>query len=92
MGARRRKAFPLSVTTTLWANGSIRIETGFLALFIAFVIKSEYADASAFTQLLLLGVVGVAAGIGGFVGNAIGARLPLTKPDWCPSRPWARSC
>jgi hypothetical protein len=81
VGARRRQAFPLSVTTTLWANGSIRIETGFLALFIAFVIKSEYADSSAFTQLLLLGVVGVAAGLGGFVGNAIGARLPLTKPD-----------
>ena len=81
VGARRRKAFPLSVTTTLWANGSIRIETGFLALFIAFVIKSEYADSSAFTQLLLLGVVGVAAGIGGFLGNAIGARLPLTNPD-----------
>ncbi|WP_420124470.1 MFS transporter, partial [Nakamurella sp.] len=81
VGARRRQSFPLAVTTTLWANGSIRIETGFLALFIAFVIKSEYADASAFTQLLLLGVVGVAAGLGGFVGNAIGARLPLSKPD-----------
>ncbi len=79
--ARTRRAFPLSVTTTLWSNGSIRVETGFLALFIAFVIKSEYADASAFTQLLLLGVVGVAAGVGGFLGNAIGARLPLTKPD-----------
>lgn len=81
VGARRRRAFPLAVTTTLWANGSIRIETGFLALFIAFVIKSEYADSSAFTQLLLLGVVGVAAGVGGFLGNAIGARMPLTKPD-----------
>ncbi|HOZ57774.1 MAG TPA: hypothetical protein PKY70_06275, partial [Nakamurella multipartita] len=79
--ARTRRAFPLSITTTLWANGSIRVETGFLALFIAFVIKSEYADASAFTQLLLLGVVGVAAGLGGFLGNAIGARLPLSKPD-----------
>ena len=69
------------MTTTLWANGTIRVETGFLALFIAFVIKSEYADASGFTQLLLLGVVGVAAGIGGFVGNALGARLPLSKPE-----------
>ena len=79
--ARTRRAFPLAVTTTLWANGSIRVETGFLALFIAFVIKSEYAESSAFTQLLLLGVVGVAAGIGGFLGNAIGARMPLSKPD-----------
>ena len=79
--ARARRAFPLAVTTTLWANGSIRVETGFLALFVAFVIKSEYADANAFTQLLLFGVVGVAAGIGGFLGNAIGARMPLSKPD-----------
>ncbi len=65
----------------MWANGTIRVETGFLALFIAFVIKSEYVDASGFQQLLLLGVVGVAAGIGGFIGNGLGARLPLSKPE-----------
>ena len=81
VGPGSKRAFPLSITTTLWANGSIRVETGFLALFIAFVIKSEYAQSSGFTQLLLLGVVGVAAGIGGFIGNGLGARLPLTKPQ-----------
>ena len=81
VGPKAKRAFPLSVTTTLWANGTIRVETGFLALFIAFVIKREYTEASAFTQLLLLGVVGVAAGIGGFIGNGLGAKLPLTKPE-----------
>ena len=81
VGPKAKRAFPLSVTTTLWANGTIRVETGFLALFIAFVIKSEYTESSGFTQLLLLGVVGAAAGIGGFVGNGLGARLPLTKPE-----------
>ncbi len=81
VGPKAKRAFPLSVTTTLWANGTIRVETGFLALFIAFVIKSEYSESSGFTQLLLLGVVGAAAGIGGFVGNGLGARLPLTKPE-----------
>ena len=81
VGPKANRAFPLSVTTTLWANGTIRVETGFLALFIAFVIKSEYSEASGFTQLLLLGVVGAAAGIGGFVGNGLGARLPLSKPE-----------
>ena len=81
VGPKAKRAFPLSVTTTLWANGTIRLETGFLALFIAFVIKSEYVDASGFQQLLLLGVVGVAAGIGGFIGNGLGARLPLSKPE-----------
>ncbi len=81
VGPKAKRAFPLSVTTTLWANGTIRVETGFLALFIAFVIKSEYTESSGFTQLLLLGVVGAAAGIGGFVGNGLGARLPLSKPE-----------
>ncbi len=78
---RRKVPFPMPVSATLWCNGTIRIETGFLALFIAFVVKSDFADASAFTQLMLLGVVGVAAGIGGFVGNALGARLPLSRPE-----------
>jgi predicted MFS family arabinose efflux permease len=32
-------------------------------------------------QLLLLGLVGAAAGIGSFVGNAVGARLQFGKPD-----------
>ena len=81
VGPKAKRAFPLSVTTTLWANGTIRVETGFLALFIAFVIKSEYTESSGFTQLLLLGVVGLAAGLGGFIGNGLGSRLPLTKPE-----------
>jgi len=79
--ARPGRTFPLQVITTLWANGTIRVETGFLALFIAFVIKSQYSGSSGFTQLLLLGVVGAAAGVGGFVGNGLGARLPLNAPE-----------
>ncbi len=80
-GARR--GFPRIVIATLWANSVIRVETGFLALFIAFVVKSQYPQPahSAFTQLLLLGVIGAAAGIGGFVGNTMGARLSLSAPE-----------
>jgi hypothetical protein len=78
---QRRLPFPMPVSATLWCNGTIRVETGFLALFIAFVVKSQFAHASAFNQLLLLGVVGAAAGVGGFVGNALGARLPLNHPE-----------
>ncbi|MET0865230.1 MAG: hypothetical protein ABWZ98_12930, partial [Nakamurella sp.] len=81
VGPKAKRAFPLSVTTTMWANGTIRVETGFLALFIAFVIKSEYTESSGFTQLLLLGVVGLAAGAGGFIGNGLGSQLPLSKPE-----------
>ena len=68
------------------------METGFLALFIAFVIKREYTEASGFTQLLLLGVVGVAAGIGGFIGNGLGAKLPLDQAgDGVDLGVWPRS-
>jgi MFS family permease len=77
------RGFPPVVVATLWANSMIRVETGFLALFIAFVVKSQYPQPqySAFTQLLLLGVIGAAAGVGGFAGNAMGARLPLAAPE-----------
>lgn len=79
--AGTRRAFPIPVISTLWTNSVIRVETGFLALFIAFVVKSQYADVSGFMQLVLLGVVGVAAGLGSFVGNTVGARLPLRSPE-----------
>jgi hypothetical protein len=64
----------------LWGNGSIRLLTGFLMLFPAFVIKS-LTEHSPTKQLLLLGLIGAAAGLGGFVGNGIGARLQFGKPD-----------
>ncbi|WP_188939911.1 MFS transporter [Nakamurella endophytica] len=79
------RGFPRIVRATLWANCMVRVETGFLALFIAFVVKNQYPtdhqQNSAFFQLLLLGVVGGAAGVGGFVGNALGARLNLSAPE-----------
>ena len=51
----KRPSSPTNVITTLWANSTIRVETGFLALFIAFVVKSEFPDVGGFQQLLLLG-------------------------------------
>ena len=75
------RRFPPTVSATLWVNLANRIETGFLALFIAFVVKTEYAHASGLNQLLLLGIVGAAAGIGGFLGNGLGAKMSLQKPD-----------
>jgi MFS family permease len=76
-----KRGFPPQVVETLWANATIRIETGFLALFVAFVVKVQHANDGNFTQLLLLGLVGAAAGVGGFVGNALGARLNLAHPE-----------
>ncbi|MDL5157473.1 MFS transporter [Actinomycetospora termitidis] len=80
-GARRPKArMSGHVVTALWANGTIRALTGFLTLFAAFVVKAE-TEGTPGRQLLLLGVVGAAAGAGGFIGNALGARRRFDRPD-----------
>jgi predicted MFS family arabinose efflux permease len=51
---------------------------GFLFLYPAFVAKSH--DATGWEQLLILGLIGAAAGIGNFVGNITSARLKLGHP------------
>ncbi|MFC5062194.1 MFS transporter [Actinomycetospora atypica] len=78
----RRPRVPMSsqVVTALWANGTIRSLTGFLTLFAAFVVKAA-TEGTPGRQLLLLGVVGAAAGAGGFLGNALGARRTFERPD-----------
>jgi MFS family permease len=87
---QRRPMMSHAVAVSLWGNGSIRILTGFLTLFVAFVVKgageAEAAAAGlpapdATQQLLLIGIVGAAAGVGSFVGNAAGARARFTRVD-----------
>jgi MFS family permease len=78
-GTKRRTPLSGDVVTALWANGTIRSLTGFLMLFSAFVVKNETPGAPG-DQLVLLGVVGAAAGAGGFVGNFIGARQRFGRP------------
>lgn len=92
-----RPKLPVSVAAALWTGSMVRLTTGFLSLFAAFVIKTRYqstpadptpgvaigaaaTDDQGWTQLLLLGAIGAAAGTGSFLGNALGARLPLRTP------------
>lgn len=77
---KRRSPLSAHVVVALWGNGGIRVLTGFLTLFAAFVIKHNTSH-EPFTQLVLLGTIGAAAGTGSFLGNAAGARMNFDKPD-----------
>ena len=82
-GARKKRQ-PLGheIAVSLWGNGSIRVLTGFLMMFAAFAVKAhaEESGHSPFMQLLLLGLIGAAAGVGGFLGNALGSRTQFGHP------------
>jgi MFS family permease len=73
-----RQPLGRNTITALWGNCTIKVMVGFLFLYPAFVAKSQ--DASGWEQLLILGLIGVAAGIGNFGGNIAAARLKLGHP------------
>ncbi|MGQ4600268.1 MFS transporter [Nocardia sp. R6R-6] len=75
---KRRQPLGRAVVTGLWGNGAIRVLTGFLTFYIAFVAKAT--EHRPVQQAAMLGVVGVAAAVGNFAGNATGARLELGRP------------
>lgn len=76
----RRQPLGRAVIVGLWGNGTIRILTGFLTLYIAFVAKSR-TEHEPLQQAAMLGLVGAAAGLGNFSGNALGARIKLGRPS-----------
>lgn len=73
-----RQPLGRNTITALWGNCTIKVMVGFLFLYPAFVAKSH--DASGWEQLLILGLIGAAAGIGNFAGNITAARLKLGYP------------
>lgn len=77
---RRRQPMGRQVVVALWGNGTARLLTGFLTLFVAFAVKAQ-TEGSPGRQLVLLGIVGAAAGAGSFLGNAVGARTHFGRPD-----------
>lgn len=80
--ARGRRSMGRGVVVALWGNGSIRVLTGFLTLFVAFVVKTQTeGNPDPTQQLLLIGIVGASAGVGAFAGNAVGSRQYFTRGD-----------
>ncbi|MFI9506096.1 MFS transporter [Nocardia sp. NPDC052566] len=76
---KRRQPLGREVVTGLWGNSAIRVLTGFLTFYVAFVAKAT--EHRPVQQAAMLGVVGVAAAVGNFAGNASGARIKLGRPS-----------
>jgi hypothetical protein len=76
----KRQPMGQHVVVSLWANGTIKVLTGFLMMFSAFAVRAE-TEGKPIQQLLLLGLIAGAAGIGSFGGNAVGTRLHVTRPE-----------
>ncbi|MGW4354097.1 MFS transporter [Nocardia sp. NPDC004582] len=76
---KRRQPLGRSVVTGLWGNSTVRVLTGFLTFYVAFVVKTT--DKHGVQQIAMLGIVGAAAAIGNFTGNATGARMKLGRPQ-----------
>jgi MFS family permease len=75
--ARAKVPATRAVLVALWGTSAVRVLTGFLTLFVAFVVKAGAEQAPAGDpagQLFVIGMVGAAAGAGLFLGNAVGAR------------------
>lgn len=77
-GGRGSRALPRHVVTALRGSGALRLLSGFLTLFLAFLVQHDYHGADA---VVALGAVAAAAGGGSLLGTAAGARLRLGRPD-----------
>ncbi|MET7639778.1 MFS transporter [Streptomyces sp. NPDC005438] len=69
-----------SVLPALLANSSLRVLSGFLTFFLAFMLREH--PLPGISAALALAVVGGAAGLGNAVGTALGAWLRDRGPEW----------
>ncbi|NJP46914.1 MFS transporter [Actinacidiphila epipremni] len=68
-----------SVLHALQGNGGLRALSGFLTMFLAFMMREH--PLNGLTPAMSLGVVGVAAGVGNAFGTALGAWLKARGPE-----------
>jgi MFS family permease len=68
-----------TVRAALRVQGALRALAGFLTLYLAFLIRTGHLHGM--RQGLALTLLVIAAGAGGLVGTALGARLPSRSPQ-----------
>lgn len=79
-GRLKQRALGSHVVTALRATGALRGLAGFLTIFMAFLLQATIGKGTEGT--IALGAVAAGAGVGSFVGTAIGSRVKGSdKPD-----------
>ena len=78
---RRRPAVPRAVVLGLRSNAGLRLLSGFLTMFMAFLLRDEPFPGWEDKPALLLGLVIGSAGLGSTIGIALGSVLRRIKPE-----------
>lgn len=78
-GARRLRALPRSVRYTLWLTTGARLLSGFLTLFLAFLMREH--PLPGWSGPTVLALVAGAAGVGNALGSVLGNRRRTPAPE-----------
>ena len=78
---RRRPALPHNVVIALRSNTGLRILSGFLTMFMAFLLRDKPFAGFEDRPALLLGLVVGSAGLGSTAGIALGSVLRRIRPE-----------
>lgn len=79
-GTSRRRVFPAPLVTALRANSGLRWLSGFLTIYLAFLMRSEPLPGWEDRTTLLLALVIGAAGVGNGIGTMTGALVRTASP------------
>jgi MFS family permease len=79
---KRRTYVPASVVFALRSNAGLRLLSGFLIMFMAFLLRDAPFAGWEDRPELLLGLVIGAAGLGSTIGIALGSLLKTVKPEF----------
>ncbi|WP_375493032.1 MFS transporter [uncultured Jatrophihabitans sp.] len=74
-----RRGFDPHLVIALQGESSLRLLSGMLTIYLAFFVESTQHGLQG---VLELGLVVGAAGVGNFLGTAIGTRLQMSKPEY----------
>lgn len=78
-GARRLRALPRSVRYVLWLTTGARLLSGFLTLFLAFLMREH--PLPGWSGPAVLAIVATAAGVGNALGSVVGNRRRTPAPE-----------